>query len=167
MPPGGASRHVQQLSGGLIGARTRLSGDRVASIEPAVTVPFLACMLTAASLYHLPQRVLPAIQHVEGGEPGIVHANANGTSDLGVMQVNTIWIGPLSKVLGQASETIYTRLVGEPCFNIVAAGAIVRTYLDNEKGDLLKAVGDYHSHTPTLNLDYRQKVVDAARGLSR
>jgi hypothetical protein len=129
-------------------------------------VPYLACMLMTASLYHLPQRVLPSIQAVEGGAVGIEHVNANGSFDLGVMQINTLWIEPLSRVIRQPKETVRSRLVDEACFNIIAAGAIMRTYLDNEKGDLLKAVGDYHSHTPALNLSYQQKILAAARKLT-
>jgi hypothetical protein len=131
-----------------------------------MTVPFLACMLFSAHLYHLPPRALPSIQAVEGGAVGVEHFNANGSADLGVMQINTLWLGPLSQVIRQPREIIRRRLVGESCFNIIAAGAILRTYLDNEKGDLLKAVGDYHSHTPALNLDYRRKVIAAAMRLT-
>jgi hypothetical protein len=123
-------------------------------------------MLTVASLYHLPPRALPSIQAVEGGAVGVKHVNANGSVDLGVMQVNTLWLGPLSRVTRQPTDAIRRRLVDDGCFNILAAGAILRTYLDNEKDDLLKAVGDYHSHTPALNLAYRQKVVDAAKRLT-
>jgi len=54
-------------------------------------------MAAAASFYHLPPRVLPSIQAVEGGRPGLVHINENGTADLAVMQVNTIWIQPLAQ----------------------------------------------------------------------
>ena len=37
-----------------------------------MAVPFLACMVAAAAWYHLPPRVLPSIQAVEGGRPGLV-----------------------------------------------------------------------------------------------
>jgi hypothetical protein len=32
-------------------------------------------------------------------------------------------------------------------------------------GDLMQAVGDYHSHTPALNLAYQARVLAAARRL--
>jgi len=53
----------------------------------------------------------------------------------------------------------------EPCYSIAAAGAIMRTYLNETGGDLLRAVGDYHSHTVELNLAYRGQVVQAARDM--
>ena len=130
-----------------------------------MTAPYAACMALIASLYHLPPRVLPSIHAVEGGRVGSVHPNANGTDDLGVMQVNSIWLNALSRYTGLAPEVIRTRLIHDPCFNIASAGAIMATYLIEENGNLLQAVGDYHSHSPGLNEEYRILVVTAARGL--
>ena len=45
-------------------------------------------MALTAAVYHLPPRVLPSIQAVEGGRVGLAHLNRNGTEDLGVMQIN-------------------------------------------------------------------------------
>ena len=44
-----------------------------------MAVPYLACMALVASIYHLPPRVLPSIQRIEGGRPGLVSPNANGS----------------------------------------------------------------------------------------
>jgi hypothetical protein len=46
-------------------------------------------------------------------------------------------------------------MIDEPCFNIAAAALILRSYLAETGGALLPAVGDYHSHTPALNLAYQ------------
>ena len=128
-------------------------------------VPFLACMALVARLYDLPPRVLPSIQRVEGGAPGLVHHNRDGTDDYGVMQVNTRWLGPLSRYTRTSTDTVRRRLTAEPCYNIAAAGAIMRTYLDEAHGDLMRAVGDYHSHTPALNLSYQTEVLHAATAM--
>ena len=69
-----------------------------------MSIPFLSCML-AAAWYHLPPRALPSIQAVEGGQVGMVQVNKNNTSDLGVMQVNTIWVQPLSRSTRLPPET--------------------------------------------------------------
>ena len=130
-----------------------------------MAVPYLACMALVAQLYGLPPRVLPSIQAVEGGAPGVVSRNANGSEDLGVMQVNSIWIGPLSRYTGLDGGTMRERLIARPCFNVAAAGAILRLYLDGAGGDLMRAVGDYHSHTPLLHDAYAAKVVRAATRL--
>ncbi len=132
-----------------------------------MSITYLACMALVAAWNRLPPRVLPAIQSVEGGHIGLVHANTDGSEDLGVMQVNTIWVRPLSRFTKSPVTVIRARLVGDACFNIAAAGAIMAVYLAEEKGDLLRAVGDYHSHTPSLNQGYQAQVIAAARVLFR
>jgi hypothetical protein len=88
----------------------------------AMAIPFLACMVAAASFYHLPPRVLPSIQVVEGGRPGVISQNTDGSADLGVMQVNTIWVPQFASITGMTEDAVRTRLVVDPCFNIAAAG---------------------------------------------
>ena len=125
-------------------------------------VPFLSCMALVAQIYTLPPRVLPAIQHVEGGQPGLVRANTNGTQDLGIMQINTIWLPYLSGYTHLPQAEVRGRLLTRACFNIAAAGLIMRIYLDETAGDLLRAVGNYHSHTTHLNQNYQTKVLRSA-----
>ena len=130
-----------------------------------MAVPFVACMALVAQVYSLPPRVLPSIQRVEGGRPGLVHWNANGSADLGVMQVNTVWVPMLSRYAKLTEGEVTSRLLDRPCFNIAAAGLIMRTYLDEARGELLRAVGYYHSHTPVLGADYRARVLRSAAEL--
>jgi hypothetical protein len=127
-----------------------------------MSVPFLTCMATAAAFYHLPPRVLPSIQAVEGGRVGMMHMNANQTADLGLMQVNTTWIRPLASYAHMPSQTVAERLINDPCFNIAASAAIMRVYLNETHGNLMTAIGYYHSHTPALSIAYQQKVLSAA-----
>jgi hypothetical protein len=128
-----------------------------------MAVPFLACMALTATVYHLPPRVLPSIQAIEGGRIGLMHSNKDGSVDLGVMQINTLWVGPIARFARMSEDNVRDRLLNDACFNIAAAGLIMRTYLNETKGDLLQAVGNYHSHTPILNQTYQTKVLDAAR----
>ncbi len=127
-----------------------------------MAIPYLACMMTVATFYGLPPRVLPAIQAVEGGRIGTVSRNRDGSEDLGLMQVNTRWIQPLSRVTGLPPAAVRERLIGDGCFSVATAGAIVHHHLRANGGDLLKAVGNYHSRTPHLHQAYLTKVVDAA-----
>ncbi|MBV9786346.1 MAG: lytic transglycosylase domain-containing protein [Acidisphaera sp.] len=127
-----------------------------------MAVPFLACMVLVASFNHLPPRVLPSIHAVEGGEVGTVHRNADGSDDLGVMQVNTRWVMPLAWYAGLDPRVVRYRLIGDACFNIAAAGAILRAYVGAERGNLMRAIGDYHSHTPALNQAYQAQVLRSA-----
>ena len=83
------------------------------------------------------------------------------------MQINTLWVAPLAQHTRQSQSTIRRRLRDEPCFNIAAAGAIMRIYLNETKGDLQRAVGNYHSHTPVRHHSYRLKVLEATGRLSQ
>lgn len=130
-----------------------------------MAVPFASCMLLVAHLYGLPPRVLPSIHRVEGGAVGAVHHNTDGSDDFGYMQVNTRWLGPLARYTRTSTDTVRRRLTAEPCYGIAAAGAIMRTYLEEEHGNLMRAVGDYHSHTPALNLGYQTQVLAAASAM--
>jgi soluble lytic murein transglycosylase-like protein len=119
-------------------------------------------MATAAAFYHLPPRVLPSIQAVEGGHVGLIQPNTNGTGDLGLMQINSTWIEPLARYARMTPQAVTWRLLDDPCFNIAAAAAIMRVYLNEAHGNLMIAIGHYHSHTPGPSAAYQQKVLDAA-----
>ena len=117
-------------------------------------IPYLACMITVAGVAHLPPRVLPVIAAIEGGAPGTVRPDANGTADFGVMQVNSIWVPALAAEARMGQAQARAALINDPCFNIAAAALILRVYIHQEGGALLPASGDYHSHTPPLNQAY-------------
>lgn len=124
-------------------------------------------MIAVAAFYGLPPRVLPAIQAVEGGRVGTVSRNADGSDDLGVMQVNTRWLAPIAGLTGLPEAAVRDRLVGDACFNIAAAGAILGAHLRRTDGDLMRSVGDYHSRTPALHAAYAARVLGAADRLFR
>jgi hypothetical protein len=127
-----------------------------------MSIPLLACMATVAAYYHLPPRVLPSIHAVEGGAIGVVHKNSDGSQDLGIMQVNTRWVTGLAQVAQIAPDAVRFRLIQDGCFNIAAAGAIMRYYLNEAHGDLMLAIGYYHSHTPAFNVAYQDRVLASA-----
>ena len=122
-------------------------------------------MAAAAAFYHLPPRVLPSIQAVEGGRPALIQPNTNGTFDLGLMQINTIWIGSLARYAHMTGPAVTDRLLHDPCFNIANSAAIVRVCLTEAHGNLMVAIGYYHSHTPARSMAYQQKVLGAAGAL--
>ena len=130
-----------------------------------MTVAYLACMVAVAQFHHLPPRVLPAIQAVEAGRPGVVSRNRNGSGDLGVMQVNSRWVPHLAASWRMPHAVVAERLIGDPCFNVAAAGAIMRIYLTEARGDVVRAVGYYHSHTPERASVYQMKVIRASVSL--
>jgi hypothetical protein len=130
-----------------------------------MAIPFLTCMALTAHFYGLPPRVLPSIQAVEGGRPGLVHPDTDGSADLGLMQINTRWIVPIAQVVRENEAQVSARLIRDPCFSIAAAGAILTAYLREAHGNLMLAIGYYHSHTPLLNQTYQMMVRSSAARL--
>ncbi|MBS1089579.1 lytic transglycosylase domain-containing protein [Gluconobacter wancherniae] len=130
-----------------------------------MSATLLACMMASALHYHLPPRVLPSIQRVEGVATGSVHNNTDGSVDMGLMQINSRWILPIAKMTHLQPAQVAARLTLEPCFNIAAAAMILRTALNRNAGNMLRAIGDYHSRTPLLNMAYQQKVIAAASSM--
>jgi len=124
--------------------------------------PILACMAAVAAFYQLPPRALPAIHAAEGGRAGLVRHNTNGTDDLGAMQINTLWLPALAKATGLPQPRLRRALIQQDCFNVAVAGAILRVYLKESGGDLLTAIGDYHSHTPELRDAYELRVLSTS-----
>jgi hypothetical protein len=122
------------------------------------TSALLACMIAVSQLHQLPPRILPAIWATEGGRIGTVRANANGTEDLGLMQVNSVWLPALARGTGLPQAELRRRLIEDGCFSIAVAGAILRFHVEAERGDLMRAIGNYHSRTPGLHEAYRVRV---------
>ncbi|MBX6375064.1 MAG: lytic transglycosylase domain-containing protein [Acetobacteraceae bacterium] len=123
---------------------------------------FAACMAMTAQMFDLPPRLLPAIQATEGGWVGAVRRNPNGSEDLGLMQVNTVWLPRLARASGLPPEELRERLIYDGCFSIQVAGAILRMNLNAERGNLMRAIGNYHSRTPGRNEAYQERVVNSA-----
>jgi Transglycosylase SLT domain len=120
---------------------------------------FLACMAVVSAFYRLPPQALPAIHRIEGGHVGSVGHNRNGTDDLGVMQVNSSWLPELARRTGVPQTRLRIALIRQDCFNIAVAGAILRIYLNEAHGDVVTAIGYYHSHTPGRREAYAMRVL--------
>jgi soluble lytic murein transglycosylase-like protein len=95
----------------------------------------------------------------------MIRPDPNGSDDLGLMQVNTLWVPSLAARARLSEAATSDRLVNDPCFNIAAAALILRVYLNEAHGALLPAIGDYHSHTQPLNQIYVLQTEQAARRL--
>ncbi len=136
-----------------------------------MALPYLACMLAISQFHHLPPRLLPSIQAVEGGYPGAIHHNRDGSDDFGVMQINSRWVQPLAAYIVYLRQprmtpvAVRARLIADPCFNIAAAGAILQAEYEQSGRDWMAAVGNYHSHTPLLHREYLARVSARAAAL--
>src|SRR3989338_2616369 len=94
------------------------------------------CINQAAIQYHVPATLIVSVLKIENGQVGDANPNLNGTVDYGPMQINSIWLPEISRY-GYSAELI----------QYIASGA-----------DLWQGVGNYHSHTFSENLRYRDRV---------
>lgn len=111
----------------------------------------------AGQAYDLPPAALYGIYQQEQGYKGAEIKNRNGSADLGVMQINTLWIPELSKHWHVSQDKAKDILKNDVCVNIQTAAWILKQHIDRT-GALHIAIGDYHSRTPELSYKYRQLV---------
>lgn len=119
-----------------------------------------ACLMLSAQTFHVPPSVMIGIMQVEGGRVGQEVADANGTYDLGPMQINTIWLPELARYWGVDQRTARTWVRDNGCVNMHVAAWILRRQLDRTS-DLRTAIAWYHSATPGVGDRYAAKVVQA------
>ena len=91
----------------------------------------------------------------------------DGSADLGLMQVNTQWVPAVARATRAREDVIRAKLIQDGCFNIKVAAAILDVYKAEAHGNMLEAVGFYHSHTPDLKAAYQTKVLAAALNLRK
>lgn len=107
------------------------------------------CFEEAGMTYGVSPRLLWAIAKCESNfNPRAVGKNKNGSVDIGVMQINSIW----RKDLGPTWNYLF-----DPCTN-VKTGAWVLSQCVQKYGNSWKAVGCYHSQTPHLSEAYANRV---------
>src|SRR6185369_3041153 len=102
-----------------------------------------ACLMIAAQTYMVPPGVLLGILQVEGGRIGQEVGNANGSYDLGPMQVNTIWLSTLSKRWNVDRETARQWVRDDGCVNMGVSAWILRQRI-NLTGSLWEGIAGYH-----------------------
>lgn len=124
--------------------------------QPSMVTAF--CFDQAAAQYGLSPRLLRSIAMVESGcRPSAHHVNTNGSTDLGLMQVNSSWIGRLGLDSG--------RLLRDPCYNVMTGAQILRQCVDRH-GYGWEAVGCYNALSHGKRVDYAWKILRAIKGAS-
>jgi soluble lytic murein transglycosylase-like protein len=117
-----------------------------------VALPAHACWDDAATRYNVSSRLLHAIAHVESAmDARAVGRNADGSRDLGLMQINSRWLPQLSR------HGIEEHDLFEPCTNIHVGAWILA---DNvaRLGYTWEAVGAYNAASPARRDAYIQKI---------
>jgi len=115
------------------------------------------CFEEAGEMYGINPLVLRSIAKVESNfTPDVINKNSNGTFDIGLMQINTIW----KPVLGEQRW----KNLGDACYN-TKTGAWILAICINRYGYNWKAIGCYNSQTPEKSEVYARKVFGHLKSL--
>jgi soluble lytic murein transglycosylase-like protein len=111
-----------------------------------------ACWEQAAHRYGVNTYLLYAIAKTESNlNPNAINRNANGSYDIGLMQINSSWL-PTLRRYGVSEKDLY-----EPCINI-QVGAWVLANNMQRMGNSWNAVGAYNAKSQKLREKYALKV---------
>ncbi|MBZ0155954.1 MAG: lytic transglycosylase domain-containing protein [Alphaproteobacteria bacterium] len=99
--------------------------------------------------------LLESIAKIESGlNPKATNKNKNGSTDIGLMQINSFWIAPLG--LDSA------RLISDPCYNTRTGARILRQCIDSH-GYSWEAVGCYNARSKDKRVGYSWKIYSALK----
>ncbi|PRY06135.1 lytic transglycosylase domain-containing protein [Paraburkholderia sp. BL25I1N1] len=113
------------------------------------------CIDDAARFHHVNARLVRAIATIESGQrANVVHLNADGTTDIGLMQINSRWLATLSR-FGISRVALHDR-----CTNAYV-GAWVLSQNLRHLGLTWDAVGAYNAGTHVKRIAYARRVYRA------
>lgn len=126
----------------------------LAFVSPALAAIPESCLSDAAKRFGHNPKVLHAILLVEssGNCSAVGPRNANGTYDIGCMQINSSWLPLLETKFHISEKDLY-----DPCTNI-NVGAWVYAKKKRIHGDNWRAVGAYNASNETKRKNYAWKV---------
>jgi hypothetical protein len=131
------------------------------NLMPGVSsTPSLSCLAKEADRNGIDPYVLLAVMKTEGGRPGELALNRNGTVDLGPMSINTVWLPTLAKHYRTPEPELKRRLALDGCANVAAAALILKRKI-SENGDVWEGVASYHSSDPAKQSRYLMRVYDS------
>ena len=112
---------------------------------PPAPVPsqYTTCIVHSSATFRVPPDIITSVLMVEGGKKGTKHRNANGTYDLGPMQINTSHRNKFRR-LGLSEKKLQYNI----CANIAAGTLMIHKILLKHPNNPWNALGNYHSTTP-------------------
>jgi hypothetical protein len=118
------------------------------------------CIDDAAAFQHVNVSLMRGIAQVESGmQADRVNTNSNGTTDIGLMQINSSWLPVLAR------EGISEQSLFDPCTNAYV-GAWILSENIRQFGPNWNAVGAYNAASPDKRLSYARKVYDAVQSIA-
>lgn len=118
----------------------------------AGSVAHADCLDDAAVYFDLDPVLLHAIaRHESNMRADVVNRNRNGSYDIGLMQINTVWLPRLQE------KGITAGSLRNPCVNGYVGAWILRSKVDRF-GQTWKAVGAYNASSSDKQLKYANSV---------
>lgn len=117
-----------------------------------------ACAIGAALTFDFPANALLAVAEMEGGRPGQVRANTDGTHDIGIMQFNTRYLADLARYGIKPAD-----VARDDCYPLYLAAWRLKRHVNEDSGEFWQKVANYHSRTPKHNARYRARLLPLAR----
>jgi soluble lytic murein transglycosylase-like protein len=116
------------------------------------------CIDDAAAYRHINVQLVRAIAQQESGmRANAVNRNANGTEDLGLMQINSSWLPKLAR-FGIRREHLF-----DACVNAYVGTWILASNIQ-QFGANWKAVGAYNSPTTAHQIVYANSIYRRLQG---
>jgi len=126
-----------------------------AQARPQASDPsrFDHCFLAAGHRYGVPPLLLKAIARQESGlNPAALNRNANGSTDIGLMQINSSWLPALARHGVREAD------LRVPCANILVGAWILGSNF-RSMGRNAQALGAYNARDPAKRLVYARQVL--------
>ncbi len=110
------------------------------------------CLDDAAAFHHVNVRLVRAIAQVESGmRPGATNVNADGSTDIGLMQINSSWLRTLARY-GIREENLY-----DGCTNAYIGTWILSKNI-RQLGLTWDAIGAYNAVSADKRIVYARKI---------
>ncbi len=108
------------------------------------------CFEEAGKAHNISSELLKSIARVESDlNSNAVNTNRNGSTDLGLMQINSAWI--------DAMNLNRDELISNPCYNVMTGANILRQCIDRH-GYTWEAVGCYNAKSKGKRVGYSWKI---------
>ncbi|WP_433691778.1 lytic transglycosylase domain-containing protein [Herbaspirillum seropedicae] len=119
------------------------------------------CFEQAGQRYDVSPLILQAIAQQESGmNPRALHRNRNGTRDIGLMQINSSWLGFLARYHISEADLF------DACINIHVGAWILGSNF-RRLGVGWEAIGAYNAASPDKRARYATQVIGRLRHLLR
>ncbi|OJA86375.1 lytic transglycosylase domain-containing protein [Burkholderia ubonensis] len=110
------------------------------------------CFDAAARVEHVNPDILRSIAYYESRfDAGALHRNANGTVDIGIMQINSVHLPELRR------RGVGSNLLTNAGVNTLVGADLLRKQIQ-QYGPTWRAVGAYHSRTEGVTEEYARAI---------